>query len=301
MSNKLTFKIKEHEGSKIKDYLKSVELLSSRLIRGAAKEGRIKVNGERVNLRYILKSQDMIEVDINKEESQDIEPEDMNLKVIYEDDDIIAVDKPPGIVVHPTKSHLSGTLANGILYYFKEKGENCIVRLVSRLDMDTSGVIIIAKNQFSHAALSREMQENAFKKEYIALVHGIMDKSEGTIDLPIYRVGEGTIKRVIDERGQRSITHYEVLETFKNATLVKLLLETGRTHQIRVHLSHLGFPLFGDKIYGEENNDEEYINRQALHAYKVAFPHPKDKHIVNLESPLPEDIKKLIEKLKALG
>lgn len=301
MSNKLTFTIREHEGSKIKDYLKSVELLSSRLIRGAAKEGRIKVNGERVNLRYILQANDVVEVDINKEESQDIDPEDMNLKVIYEDDDIIAVDKPPGIVVHPTKSHLSGTLANGILYYFKEKGENCIVRLVSRLDMDTSGVIIIAKNQFSHAALSREMQENAFKKEYIALVHGKMDKSEGTIDLPIYRVGEGTIKRVIDERGQRSITHYEVLETFKDATLVKLLLETGRTHQIRVHLSHLGFPLFGDKVYGEENNDEEYINRQALHAYKVEFPHPKDKHIVNLESPLPEDIKSLIEKLKALG
>lgn len=301
MSNKLTFKIREHEGSKIKDYLKSVELLSSRLIRGAAKEGRIKVNGERVNLRYILQADDVVEVDINKEESQDIEPEDMNLKVIYEDDDIIAVDKPPGIVVHPTKSHLSGTLANGILYYFKEKGENCIVRLVSRLDMDTSGVIIIAKNQFSHAALSREMQENTFKKEYIALVHGVIDKRQGTIDLPIYRVGEGTIKRVIDERGQRSITHYEVLETFKNATLVKLLLETGRTHQIRVHLSHLGFPLFGDKIYGEENNDEEYINRQALHAYKVAFPHPKDKHIVNLESPLPEDMKSLVEKLKALG
>lgn len=301
MSNKLTFEIKEHEGSKIKDYLKSVELLSSRLIRGAAKEGRIKVNGERVNLRYILKSHDIVEVYINKEESQDIEPQDMNLKVIYEDDDIIAVDKPPGIVVHPTKSHLSGTLANGILYYFKKKGENCIVRLVSRLDMDTSGVIVIAKNQFSHATLSREMQENAFKKEYIALVHGIMDKSKGTIDLPIYRVGEGTIKRVIDERGQRSITHYEVLETYKNATLVKLLLETGRTHQIRVHLSYLGFPLFGDKIYGEENNDEEYINRQALHAYKVVFPHPKDKHIVNLESHLPEDIKSLIEKLKALG
>lgn len=298
MSSWLNFKYDKEEELKLNEFLRNYLKLSGRLIRGAAREGRIKVNGERINLKHILKYGDIVEVCVEKEESQNIEPEKMDLDIVYEDEDIIVVNKKPNMVVHPTKSHPSGTLANGLLYYFKSKGENCIVRLVSRLDMDTSGLIIVAKNQFSHMALARDMAEDTFKKGYLAVAHGIMEKPEGIIDLPIYRPGEGSIKRVVDNLGQRSITHYKVLENYQEASLVSLVLETGRTHQIRVHLSHIGHPLFGDTLYGEEFEDSMYINRQALHANKLSFPHPRTRKIVNLECALPEDINNLINILK---
>lgn len=297
MDNKLVFEVKESEvGMKLGEYLRKVASFSGRLIKGAAIQGRIRINGNIVKLNYVLKSKDIIEFDVVKEESQNIEPEKMDIDVVFEDKDIIVVNKSPGMVVHPTKSYQSGTLANGLLYYFKEKGENCIVRLVSRLDMDTSGLIIVAKNQFSHMALARDMQRKDFEKSYYAIVHGNMKDKKGTIDLPIYRDEEAGIRRVIDDRGQRSITHYEVVKSFNNADLVRLTLETGRTHQIRVHLSYLGHPIYGDSLYGE-NQDEDFINRQALHAYKLAFPHPRTSQITILETDIPNDMKCLIEKI----
>ena len=206
------------------------------------------------------------------------------------------------MVVHPTRGYPLGTLANGVLYYFQEKGEKCIVRLVSRLDMDTSGLIIIAKNQFSHMALARDMQDKemqgkTFEKSYMAIVHGNMENKSGTIDLPIGKPDEESIKREICEDGQRSITHYEVIESFKNGDLVKMTLETGRTHQIRVHLSHIGHPIYGDSLYGKE--EIHYIDRQALHAYKLIIPHPRTGEELILMTDLPEDMKNLISKLKA--
>lgn len=296
--NKITFRVKkEEEGLKLREYLRAVQKLSGRLIKGAAMDGRIEINGKRVKLNYVLKCDDKIELDVTKEESQNIEPEKMDIEVIYEDADIIVVNKKPGIVVHPTKSYPTGTLANGLLYYFKEKGENCIVRLVSRLDMGTSGLIIVAKNQFSHMALARDMSSDSFEKGYLAVIHGKMKEKEGTIDLPIYRTGGDDIRRVVDERGQRSITHYKVVESFNDSQLVGLTLETGRTHQIRVHLTHLGHPLYGDVLYGIEE-DSKYINRQALHAYRLKFPHPRTGDILELEVDMPGDMKQLIEKIK---
>lgn len=297
--NKLIFKVSEEAaGKKLREYLRAVQKLSGRLISGAARDGRITLNGNRVKLNYVIKVNDEIGLDVVKEESQNIDPEPIPINVVYEDSDLIVVNKQPGIVVHPTKSYPSGTLANGLLYYFKEKGENCIVRLVSRLDMDTSGLIIIAKNQFSHMALARDMGNENFEKSYLAIVHGNMKEKEGTINLPIYRVGGDTIKRVIDEKGQESITHFTVLESYSKGDLVKLILETGRTHQIRVHLTHLGYPLYGDSLYGLENEDN-YINRQALHAYKLKFPHPRTGEILNLEVDMPEDMKELLNKIKS--
>jgi 23S rRNA pseudouridine1911/1915/1917 synthase len=296
--NKLIFKIQnEEEGMKLREYLKVIQQLSSRLIRSAAMEARITVNGKVAKLNYVLKNNDEIAFDVVKEESQDIEPENMDINVVYEDSDIIVVNKQPGIVVHPTRSYPNGTLANGILYYFKEKEENCIVRLVSRLDMDTSGLIIIAKNQFSHMALARDMSKESFEKSYLAVVHGNMEEKKGTINLPIYRTDDGGIQRIVDKRGQESITHFEVVESFYRGDLVRLRLETGRTHQIRVHLTHLGHPLYGDSLYGT-NKDSEYITRQALHAYMLKFPHPRTGEILELEVDLPDDIKQLIEKIK---
>ncbi len=296
--NKLIFRVKnDEEGMKLRAYLRGIQKLSGRLIKGAAMEGRIAVNGNRAKLNHVLKLNDEISLDVVKKESQNIEPEKMDIDVVYEDEDVIVVNKQPGIVVHPTKSYHSGTLANGLLYYFKEKGEQCIVRLVSRLDMDTSGLIIIAKNQFAHMSLARDMHKEEFEKSYLAIVHGNLKEKQGTINLPIYKTDDDRIQRIVDERGQESITCFNVVESFQNGELVKLTLKTGRTHQIRVHMSHLGHPLYGDSLYGD-NDDKQYIGRQALHAYRLSFPHPRTGEKLELQIDLPQDLKELIKKIK---
>ncbi|MDG5855240.1 RluA family pseudouridine synthase [Clostridium beijerinckii] len=287
------------KGTKIREYLK-VELgLSTRLIRSASLGKRIFVNDEVVKMNRVLNEGEIIKIDLEKDESQDIAPEKMDIDIVYEDEDILVINKKPFMVVHPTKSYQSGTLANGVINYFMESGQNCIVRLVSRLDMNTSGLIIIAKNQFSHGMLSKEMSENKVEKRYLALVHGIMKEKQGTIDLPIYKPEgiENGIRRVIDERGQRSITHYKVVEEYNESSLVECKLETGRTHQIRVHLSHLGHPIYGDTLYGD-GDEEDLIKRQALHAFGLDFKSPRSGEILSLRAELPDDMKELISKLK---
>lgn len=289
---------KEYEGATIREFLKEDLGLSSRLIRRSSIEKRILVNKKEVRMRYIVHSGDLVQINLQSDESQNITPEKMDLDIVYEDEDILVINKKPYMVVHPTKSYQSGTLANGVLFYFKETNKNCIVRLVSRLDMNTSGLIIIAKNQFAHMALSKEMEENNLEKRYLAIVHGNLKEKEGTIDAPIYRPdGEefGTM-RIVDERGQRSITHYKVIESFKDADLVECLLETGRTHQIRVHMKHLGHPIYGDTLYGFEG-DEELIPRQALHAYGLDFKSPKTKETLSLRVKLPDDMESLLKKV----
>ena len=288
-----------YDGVSIRDFLKEELGLSSRLIRRASIEKNIFVNDEAVRMRKTVHTGDVIKVNLNRQESQDIVPENMDLDIVYEDTEILVVNKPPFIVVHPTKSYQSGTLSNGIIYYFQSTNQNCIVRLVSRLDMNTSGLIIIAKNQFAHMALSKEMQNNNVEKRYLAVVHGHLENEEGTIDAPIYREEEGerpSLKRVVDERGQRSITHYKLVQRLKDADLVECKLETGRTHQIRVHLSYIGNPIFGDTLYGE-CDDTDFISRQALHAYSLKLKSPRTMEELSLISDLPQDIKDLIKKL----
>jgi 23S rRNA pseudouridine1911/1915/1917 synthase len=288
------------KGTKIREYLKAELGLSTRLIRSASLGKRIFVNDEVVKMNRVLNEGETIKIDLAKDESQDIAPEKMDIDIVYEDEDILVVNKKPFMVVHPTKSYQSGTLANGVINYFMESNQNCIVRLVSRLDMNTSGLIIIAKNQFSHGMLSKEMTENKVEKRYLAIVHGIMKEKQGTIDLPIYKPEdiENGMKRVIDERGQRSITHYKVVEEFKESSLVECKLETGRTHQIRVHLSHLGCPIYGDTLYGHGEEEMDLIERQALHAYGLNFKSPRTGEELALRAELPDDMKELIGKLK---
>ncbi len=289
-----------YDGVVIREFLKEELELSSRLIRRSALEKRIFVNDEPVRMRKVLHTGDVVKIQLQREESQNIIPEKMNLDIVYEDEDILVLNKPPYTVVHPTRGYPTGTLANGILYYFQETNQNCIVRLVSRLDMDTSGLIVIGKNQYAHMALSKEMKLNRMEKRYLAVVHGHLKEKEGTINLPIFKPEdeESIFKRIVDERGQDSVTHYKVIKSFENADLVECLLETGRTHQIRVHLSHIGHPIYGDTLYGYGEEEKDLIPRQALHAYKLKFQCPRSKEMLSLEASLPKDIEDLISKLE---
>lgn len=288
------------EGTKLREYLKREMGISTRLIRSVSIQKRIFINNEVVKMNRVIKNGEIIKIDLEKEESQNIAPEKIDIDIVYEDEDILVVNKKPFMVVHPTKTYQSGTLANGVINYFMESNQNCIVRLVSRLDMNTSGLIIIAKNQFSHGMLSKAMSENKVEKRYLAIVHGIFKEKQGTIDKPIYRpegIENGT-RRVVDERGQRSITHYKVVEEFSDSSLVECKLETGRTHQIRVHLSYLGHPIYGDVLYGDGDNEVDLIERQALHAYGLDFKSPRTEKELSLRADLPDDMKELIDKLK---
>ena len=288
------------EGTKLREYLKREMSISTRLIRSASIQKRIFINNEVVKMNRVIKNGEIIKIDLEKEESQNIAPEKIDIDIVYEDEDILVVNKKPFMVVHPTKTYQSGTLANGVINYFMESNQNCIVRLVSRLDMNTSGLIIIAKNQFSHGMLSKAMSENKVEKRYLAIVHGIFKEKQGTIDKPIYRpegIENGT-RRVVDERGQRSITHYKVVEEFSDSSLVECKLETGRTHQIRVHLSYLGHPIYGDVLYGDGDNEGDLIERQALHAYGLDFKSPRTEKELSLRADLPDDMKEIMKKLK---
>lgn len=301
MPNKLRYVIDENNaGIKLIHFLKVKLKMSTRFTRKMAKNGLGTINGKRGINSDILKIGDVVEITIDGEETQDIEAEDIPINVVYEDKDLLIVNKPPFMVVHPTKSHQEGTLANGIVNYFKITKQNCIVRLVNRLDRDTSGLVIIAKSQYAHQQMANMLHNNSIEKYYIAMVEGRLE-GEGTIDLPIGRPSVESIKREVMEDGQRAVTHYEVIVSSLDITCVNVKLETGRTHQIRVHLNHIGHPLLGDTLYGKES---EYINRQALHAYKLKFNNIRNNEPVEVAVDLPEDMKKImdiIEKRKLEG
>lgn len=279
----------------LKDLLLDKLNFSVRSLSKMKREETILVNGEFKKLNTIIKKGDLIEIKID-EEMANFEAQNLNLDIIYDDFDIIMVNKPPFMVVHPTKSHYNNTIANGITDYIIKKGEKVRVRFVNRLDMNTSGLVIVAKNAYAHHTLSNDMSNNKFEKTYITVVKGIVKDDKGTINKPIYRPTEDSIKRIVDDKGQESITHYKVIERLKDATVLEIKLETGRTHQIRVHMNYLGHGIIGDELYGYVN--EELINRQALHAYKLEFEQPRTKEILRFEAKLPNDIKNLIEKLR---
>ena len=255
----------------------------------------VKVNGKFEKLNTKLKINDLIEVEIDEDMAK-FEPENLNLEIIYDDFDIVMVNKPPYMVVHPTKSHNHNTIANGVTDYIINKNEKVKIRFVNRLDMNTSGLVIVAKNAYAHHVLSQDMSEQKVEKTYITIVKGIVEKDCDTINQPIFRPPEDSIKRVVDEKGQRSVTHYKVLQRLKDATVLEVKLETGRTHQIRVHMNFIGHGIIGDELYGYVDND--LINRQALHAYSLKFDQPRTKEKLEFKAELPLDIKELIDKLK---
>lgn len=287
--------INEDENLTLKEVLLDKLNFSVRSLSKMKRYKTVKVNNKYIKPSEMVKKGDLIEVEIC-EDMANFHPQDLNLDIIYDDFDIIMVNKPPFMVVHPTKSHFESTIANGITHYIIGKKEEVKVRFVNRLDMNTSGLVIVAKNPYAQFVLSSDMKDDKFEKMYIAVVKGIVEEDNGTINAPIYRPTDDSVKRIVDEKGQHSVTHFEVIERLKDATVLKLILETGRTHQIRVHLNHIGHGIIGDELYGYV--DEDLINRQALHAYSLKFQQPRTREDLEFKAKLPEDMEKLIEKLR---
>ena len=287
--------INEDDNLTLKEVLLDKLNFSVRYVSKLKRFKTVNVNKNFKKLDKKVKKGDLIEVSI-QEDMANFKPQNLNLDIVYDDFDLIVVNKPPFMVVHPTKSHFENTMANGVTDYIVKKGEGVKIRFVNRLDMNTSGLVIVAKNPFAQHVLSSEMKEEGFDKKYITVVKGVVEKDQGTIDEPIYKPTDDSVKRVVDSRGQESITHYKVIERLKDATVLEVKLETGRTHQIRVHMSHIGHPIIGDELYG--SLDEDLINRQALHAYSLKFKQPRTKEVLEFETDIPRDMKELIEKLR---
>ena len=278
--------------STIKDVLINKLNVSSRLLRKLKLNKRIFCNNKEAWVNDIVEIGDIVSVDISFEENNDkIKPQKCNLDILYEDECILAINKPAGVVVHPTCLHIDGTLANYVKGYLEEKGGNVTTRFVSRLDRETSGVIIFAKNEYTQEILTKEMQSGEFKKEYIAVTYGVIEKDKDTIDLPIKREEGSIMTRTVADDGERAVTHYEVIKRLEDRSVIRLRLETGRTHQIRVHMKAIGHPLVGDGLYSEIKSD--LISRQALHASKVSFIHPVKNEVIEITADVPEDMSRL--------
>lgn len=285
----ITYTIEENNKT-IKQILKERLFISDRLLTFLKKNSLILYNNDKItNLNILARLNSTVTVDLNfEEDNNNIVPIKMDLKIIYEDEALLIIDKPAGIPVHPSILHYTNSLSNGVKYYFDSINLKKKIRPVNRLDRNTSGIVIFAKNQYIQECLIHQMQTKEFKKTYLAVVEGHFKKLNGTIDAPITRKENSIIERCVAENGEKSITHYKVLkQNFeKNYDIVECLLETGRTHQIRVHLSYIGHPLIGDTLYG---NNSKYISRQALHAYKVEFIHPITNKLMQFTSDIPKD------------
>ena len=276
----------------VKQVLKEEFNISDRLIIKLKKSKQINLNNRPTFVNQKFKINDIISVDLDFEESSDnIVPTKIDLNILYEDDALLILNKPPFLPVHPSMDHYEDSLSNGVKYYFNSIGLRRKIRPVNRLDKNTSGIVIFAKNEYVQECLVRQMKLNAFEKEYIALVDGIIDKAKQIIDAPIARKNDSIIERCISPGGDSAITIIELLKTFGNYSLIKCTLKTGRTHQIRVHTNHIGHPILGDDLYGRKS---EKINRQALHSYKISFIHPINGKRIKIETQIPKDIENLI-------
>ena len=253
----------------------------------------ILINGVWSYMRTAVKNGDILTVHIQEPESSpNIPPVKLPLDIVYEDEDIVVVNKPAGMPVHPSLNNYENSLANGLMYYYQEQGKPFIFRCTNRLDRDTSGLTVVAKHMVSSSILSSMGMRHEITREYLAIVRGALKPSEGTIDAPIGRTGSSLIERKIDfENGERAVTHYRVVEEQNGHSLISLILETGRTHQIRVHMKYIGHPLVGDYLY---NPDMEYIDRQALPSHRLSFTHPVTGEKMEFTAPLPTDMRKIL-------
>ncbi|WP_026886453.1 RluA family pseudouridine synthase [Clostridium beijerinckii] len=288
-------------GVRIDKYLAEVFVDKSRsFIQGLIEKDSIKVNNKTPKSNYKLRALDEIEVTFNEPEVLKVEAEEIPINTLYEDKDIVVVNKTQGMVVHPAPGNYNGTLVNALLFHCKDLSSiNGIIRpgIVHRIDKDTSGVLVVAKNDEAHNKLSEQLKDHSMKREYYALVEGRLKNDKGIIDKPLARNKKDRLKMGIVEGGKRAVTHYEVLERFNGYTLIKCILETGRTHQIRVHMASIGFPLVGDPLYGFKKQRFK-LKGQMLHAKTLGFVHPSKNEYMEFTTELPEYFQEIIEKLR---
>jgi 23S rRNA pseudouridine1911/1915/1917 synthase len=229
------------------------------------------------------------------ENAGEVIPSDIPIDIIYEDEDVILLNKPGDMVVHPSYAHHADSLSNGLSGYFGRTGQKHVIRTIGRLDRETSGLILFAKNRYSAAILSNQRENMSKRKEYLALAYGVFDEREGTVDAPIGRVeGDRMIRRVMED-GKRAVTHYRLVEQYEDCALIRLILDTGRTHQIRVHMAHIGHPLLGDSLYGKEIPDSHGMSRAALHAAHLEFAQPVSGQVLVFDAEMPQDMKDAME------
>jgi len=293
----------ENVGKRIDSFIPMVqEDISRSMVQKLIEQKNIKVNGKETKHSYKLKLNDEIEIFVPEAKEINLKAQDIPLNVIYEDNDIIVINKPKGMVVHPANGNPDGTLVNAVMNKCKDSlsgiGGEIRPGIVHRLDKDTSGAIIVAKNDKAHIALSEQLKNHEVKKTYLALVRGIIKENEATINMPIARSKKDRKKMDVDKDGKEAITHFKVLGRYKNKyTLLQINLETGRTHQIRVHLSHIGYPIIGDEVYSNGKN-EWNVSGQCLHAWKLEFIHPITGEKISLEAEIPEYLKNIIKELE---
>ncbi|MEK4509620.1 RluA family pseudouridine synthase [Paenibacillus anaericanus] len=304
----ITYEVTEQDnGMLLKTVLQKRLGVSRKLLsRIKLTERGITLNGERVHISVNVNAGDVVAISLEKEISEDILPQPIPFNIVFEDYSLLIVNKDPGIIVHPTNGHYTGTLANGIVYYWQEKGEMFRFRPVHRLDQDTSGLIAIAKNAYVHQHISEQLIAGQVTKKYVALVHGCPEPEEGAIDGPIDRDPAEPHRRIVIETGYPALTWYKTMASYKRGALVELILGTGRTHQIRVHMTSIGHPLIGDKMYRMlelESKDvlereavltlDNLIPRQALHACELGFRHPITGEPLLFQAPLPNDMEQM--------
>ena len=300
----IEFKIEEAlAGERIDKFLSdSLPDVSRSYIQKLIKDGQVTVNQKTVKSNYKLNAGDLLSMEEPELQEPDIEAEDIPLDILYEDSDLLIINKPKGMVVHPSAGHYSGTLVNALMHYCKEdlSGINGVLRpgIVHRIDMDTTGSLIVCKNDFTHNHIAEQLKVHSITRVYHAIVHGILKDDEGTINAPIGRHPIDRKKMSINHKnGKEAVTHYKVLKRFKNFTYIECRLETGRTHQIRVHMSSISHPLLGDAVYGPVKTPYK-LQGQTLHAKTIGITHPRTGEYLEVEAPLPEYFTNLLKKLE---
>lgn len=299
--NKVIIVDEDATKKRIDAYLSEKEEYSRMTIQRLIDEGKIIVNGKKIKASYKIQNADKIEIEEENPKEIELKAQNIPLEVLYEDNDIIVVNKPKGMVVHPANGNPDGTLVNAIMAICKDSlsgiGGEIRPGIVHRLDKNTSGAIIIAKNDKAHIALSNQLKNHEIKKTYIALVRGIVKENNATINMPIARSKTDRKKMAVDKNGKEAITHFKVLKRFDDCTLLEVNIETGRTHQIRVHLSHIGYPIIGDDVYSNGKNRWN-VKGQCLHAKSLDFKHPITGKQIHIEAPLPKYFIDILKELE---
>ena len=289
----LSYLVNNNEYKTVREILKQEFEISDRLLLRLKKEQKFFLNNEKSYSHTLVKNGDIVTVLVDfEEDNSNIVPTKMELDILYEDESMLVINKPSNVAIHPSCMHYDNSLSNGVKYYFDSINLKKKIRPVNRLDKDTSGVVIFAKNEYIQECLVKQMKNKTFKKEYVAIIDGNLNEKNGTISAPIARKENSIIERCVSPLGATAITHYEVINEYSNYSFVKFTLETGRTHQIRVHTAYIGHPISGDTLYG---NTSPYISRQALHCSKLTFIHPISRKKIYIEASLPEDMSKFLK------